>query len=128
MLGHKVISLVIWGRKLSFSEPWFCLLRIGNGSTWLSNSCYLHHSLGLMSGSGWGWVSLEMEEALCKCELSIIIPNTNSFPSAAQSHLLPHNSGPDVTNICLLHWSFCGREGTKEQGRIIFQGCVDRFH
>lgn len=58
---HALISSVIWGSKLSFPEPWFCLLRNGNGSTWLSDSCCLYHCPGLMSGSGWGGVSFETE-------------------------------------------------------------------
>lgn len=90
------ISSVIWGRKLNFCEPRCCLLGSGNGPTWLSDSCCLQHLL--MKGRG---CLLKPEN---KCEVFITIPNANSIFSqvAAQSCLLPNNSGPDVVSICLL--------------------------
>ena len=125
-----LMSSVIWGRKLNFCEPRFCLLSSGNGPAWLSDSCCLQHSLGLMSRSekDWGCL-LKPERTLCKREPLIIIPHTNGVlsPVGAESHLLPDNSGPDVVNICLLRWAFYRERRKKGVREDRIPETVDRF-
>lgn len=119
---------MIWGGKKkqhNFCEFRFCPLRNGKGSTWLSGSCHLHHSLGLMNGSEMGWERLlKQETTLCKCELFIIIPNTTApfLQQQPRAACWPDNSGPDVANICLLlPWAFYRERGNKgaKKARIL---------
>lgn len=119
-LACFLISFVIWGGKKkqhNFCEFRFCPLRNGKGSTWLSGSCHLHHSLGLMNGSEMGWERLlKQETTLWKCELFIIIPNTTApfLQQQPRAACWPDNSGPDVANICLLlPWAFYRERGNK---------------
>lgn len=126
----SLLSSVIWSRKLNFCEPRFCLLRNGNGSTWLSDGCCRHHSLGLMNGAGWGGnVSWNRKHYTnVSSLLSFLTPTASFLQWQPRATCCPHHSGPDVANICLLPGPFMEREGTKELGRIILEKCVEGFY